>query len=45
MMKTSQDEKVKESVWLWFTQQREKGMPLSGTIIQEKDQKNVGKIR
>lgn len=35
-MKTSQNEKVNEAVFLWFTQQREKGVSLSGPIIQEK---------
>lgn len=35
-MKMSQNEKVNEAVFLWFTQQREKGVSLSGPIIQEK---------
>lgn len=35
-MKTCQNEKVNEAVFLWFTQQREKGVALTGPIIQEK---------
>lgn len=35
-MKEAQFEKLNEAVFFWFTQQRAKGMPLSGPIIQEK---------
>lgn len=35
-MKTCQNDKVNEAVFLWFTQQREKGVTLSGPVIQEK---------
>lgn len=35
-LKTSDFEKVGEALYLWFTQQREKGMPLTGPILQEK---------
>lgn len=35
-MKTCQNEKVNEAVFLWFIQQREKGVALTGPIIQEK---------
>lgn len=36
MMKSSKNCKLNEAMFLWFTQQREKGAPLSGPIIQEK---------
>uniref|UniRef100_K7F690 HTH CENPB-type domain-containing protein n=1 Tax=Pelodiscus sinensis TaxID=13735 RepID=K7F690_PELSI len=29
-------EKVSEALFLWFTQQRDKGMPITGPILQEK---------
>lgn len=35
-MKPAEYEKINEALFLWFTQQRVKGMPLSGPIIQEK---------
>jgi hypothetical protein len=35
-MKTSDFEKVNEALFLWFTQQREKGVPTSGPMLQEK---------
>lgn len=34
--KTCQNKKVNEPVFLWFTQQREKRMTLTGPIIHEK---------
>lgn len=35
-MKLANHEKINEALYLWFTQQRDKGMPLSGVILQEK---------
>jgi hypothetical protein len=35
-MKTAEYEKLNEALYLWFTQQREKGSPLSGPINKEK---------
>lgn len=35
-MKRADHEKINEALFLWFTQQRDKGMPLSGPIIQDK---------
>uniref|UniRef100_K7GBZ6 HTH CENPB-type domain-containing protein n=1 Tax=Pelodiscus sinensis TaxID=13735 RepID=K7GBZ6_PELSI len=35
-MKKCEYEKVSEALFLWFTQQRDKGMPLTGPILQEK---------
>jgi hypothetical protein len=36
MMKTAEYERLNEALYLWFTQQREKGTRLSGPIIQGK---------
>jgi len=30
IMKLGKDEELEEAVFLWFTQEREKGVPLSG---------------
>lgn len=35
-LKTSDFENVNEALFMWFTQQREKGMPLTGPLLQEK---------
>lgn len=35
-MKTGDYEKVNESLFIWFNQQRSKGVPLSGPILQQK---------
>jgi hypothetical protein len=35
-LKKSDFEKVNEALFMWFTQQREKGMPLTGPLLQEK---------
>lgn len=35
-MKKSEFEKIGEALFLWFTQQRSKGVPLTGPILQEK---------
>lgn len=35
-MKKSEYEKVSEALFIWFTQFREKGVPVSGPILQEK---------
>ena len=35
-MKLSYDEELDKSVFLWFTQKREEGIPISGQIIQAK---------
>ncbi|KAK9755047.1 Tc5 transposase DNA-binding domain [Popillia japonica] len=44
MMKSSKNCKLNEAMFLWFTQQREKGAPLSGPIIQEKARKMFEKL-
>ncbi|XP_054259713.1 jerky protein homolog-like [Macrosteles quadrilineatus] len=36
MMKTAVNDKVNEALFLWFTQCRSKGLPVSGPILQEK---------
>lgn len=36
MMKTPVNDKVNEALFLWFTQCRSKGLPVSGPILQEK---------
>lgn len=36
MMKTAVNDKVNEALFLWFTQCRAKGLPVSGPILQEK---------
>lgn len=35
-MKKSEYEKTSEALFLWFSQQRQKGSPISGPILQEK---------
>lgn len=35
-LKESQYDKVDEALFLWFTQERERGTPLSGALVQEK---------
>jgi hypothetical protein len=35
-MKKCEYEKVSEALFLWFTQQREKGVPITGPLLQEK---------
>lgn len=35
-MKSGEYNKIDEALYLWFTQQRDKGTPLSGPILQEK---------
>lgn len=35
-MKKSEYENVSEVLFLWFTQQRHKNMPITGQILQEK---------
>uniref|UniRef100_K7FY89 HTH CENPB-type domain-containing protein n=1 Tax=Pelodiscus sinensis TaxID=13735 RepID=K7FY89_PELSI len=35
-MKKCEYEKVSEALFLWFTQQRDKGMPITGLTLQEK---------
>lgn len=35
-MKPSEYEQVNEALFLWFSQAREKGMPISGPILMEK---------
>lgn len=35
-MKTAKHEKIDQSLYLWFNQQRERGVPVSGPILQEK---------
>jgi hypothetical protein len=35
-MKKCEYEKVSEALFLWFTNQREKGMPITGPILQQK---------
>lgn len=42
-LKTSNFVKINEAVYLWFNQQREKGMPLTGPILQE-NAKNVSEV-
>lgn len=36
MMKTAVNDKVNEALFVWFTQCRSKGLPVSGPILQEK---------
>lgn len=36
MMKTAVNDKVNEALFLWFTQCRSKGLPVTGPILQEK---------
>ncbi|KAL2085001.1 hypothetical protein ACEWY4_020519 [Coilia grayii] len=35
-MKPAHDEQLDQAVFLWFSQQREKGVPVSGPMLQEK---------
>ncbi|XP_051153380.1 jerky protein homolog-like [Leptopilina boulardi] len=35
-MKPAEYDKIDKNLFLWFTQQREKGLPVSGTILQGK---------
>lgn len=35
-MKKAEHQKIDEALYLWFTQQRNKGVPLSGPILQQK---------
>ncbi|KAL2079919.1 hypothetical protein ACEWY4_023712 [Coilia grayii] len=35
-MKPAHDEQLDQAVFLWFSQQREKGVPVSGPTLQEK---------
>lgn len=43
-MKTSDFEKVNEALFLWFTQQRVKGVPISGPVLQEKARMLAGML-
>jgi hypothetical protein len=36
MMKKFEYEKASEALFLWFTQQKHKSMPITGQILQEK---------